>query len=117
MLLNFTKCSVCSGLRNTSELCCSLPAEETKLNQACGKKLKKRGQPSPFPWLLVFPQQNSTCLLQGHSVYSNSNKPDLLTTNQHQMGQTLKKLHKGGQDRTGMHARGETRGTAKCQNP
>lgn len=100
MLLNLTKCSSCSGWRKTSKLCSSLLAE-TKL-----KHLKKRSQPRAFPVLLGC-SQNSTHLLQGHSVYSNSNNPDKEPTSD---GPNTK----GGQ---GTHARAKNRGTATCQNP
>lgn len=43
-------------------------------------KAPTESQPRPFPALLGC-SPNSTHLLQGHSVYSNSNNPDLLTRN------------------------------------
>lgn len=116
MLLVFTKCSTCSGLRNTSELCCSLPAEETKLNQACGKKTqKKRGQAQPFPSAAgpppaeppSSPSRTFGVLKQQQNRFAD-NKPA-------SDGPNAKETAERG-TRTGTHAREETRGTVKCQN-
>lgn len=105
MLWDFTKCSICSGLRSTRvvlQLACR--GDEVRPDLWSKKQKKKeyflkKAHPSHSSQLSSSPPCRALPhLLRG---YSKTARKQVLAKKLHQVGQTLKKLHKGGQGQDG----------------
>lgn len=121
MLWDFTKCSICSGLRSTRvvlQLACR--GDEVRPDLWSKKQKKKeyflkKAHPSHSSQLSSSPPCRALPhLLRG---YSKTARKQVLAKKLHQVGQTLKKLHKR-RTRTGraLHAAEESRATANIRN-